>query len=604
MPPGEDRGENRGNNAARCASLRPVTHEYTLLVNGTILPGSDAARGSHAAPGPHAAPAQAIAWAHDTILALGTTDEVDAVSRGDSTRVDLHGTFVVPLGDEVLEPGAPANLRLLDRDPRLPGSAARTLAIVRAGHVTQGSLRARRPVMLVGCTSDAGKSFLAAALCRIYADRGLRVAPFKAQNMSNNAAVTPDGAEIGRAQHLQATAARVTPEARHNPILLKPSSDTGSQVIVMGRFDAEMTATPWMGRSSRLWPVVADALASLLAEHELLVIEGAGSPAEVNLRASDIVNMRVALAANADVYIVADIDRGGAFAHLLGTWLCLAPDEQALVRGFVLNKFRGDPALLGNAMDWLEERTGVPTVAIVPMIRHHLPEEDAFHHRGSPVPGDVNLALVLYPYASNLDEWDPLVHEPGVTVTPILERRDLRGFDAILLPGSKNTAASLRYLRKIGLADELHDAAAAGRPIVGACGGLQLLGTRIEDPHGLEGGGIDGLGLLDVTTVLAADKTARETTVRWSGGALHGFEIHHGTTTAGPDAAEHLPDGLGWQQGNVRGVYVHGLFGNTAYRQAFLDGLGWHGTARDWAAHLDAELDRVARAVSDAWPGL
>jgi len=565
-----------------------VTHEYTLLVNAVVLPGDDAP------------PCAALAWAEDTILALGTSGEIDAVSRGDSARFDVRGAFVVPAGAS-LEPGASASFDLLDRDPRVPGATPRSLTAVRDGRVTTGSLRARRPIMLMGCTSDAGKSFLTAALCRVYADRGLRVAPFKAQNMSNNAAVTRDGAEIGRAQHLQALAARVTPEARHNPILLKPSADTMSQVIVMGRFDAEMTAAPWMGRSHRLWPVVEEALASLLADHELLVIEGAGSPAEINLRASDIVNMRVALAANADVYLVADIDRGGAFAHLLGTWMCLAHEEQALVKGFVLNKFRGDPALLGNAMDWLQERTGVPTVAIVPMIRHHLPEEDAFHHRAAPAPGDVNLALVLYPYASNLDEWDPLLFEPGVTVMPIRERGPLGGFDAVLLPGSKNTAASLRYLRSSGLADEIAAAASAGRPIVGVCGGLQLLGRRIGDPLGLEGGDVDGLGLLDVATTLDGDKTTRETTIPWGGGVLHGYEIHHGRTEAGPEASEHLPGGLGWDQGAVRGVYVHGLFDNTAYRQSFLDGLGWRGTARDWAAHLDAEIDRVAAAVSAAW---
>lgn len=456
--------------------------------------------------------------------------------------------------------------------------------------------------MVMGCTSDAGKSFLVAALCRAYANRGLHVAPFKAQNMSNNAAVTPDGAEIGRAQYLQALAARVTPEARHNPVLLKPSADTFSQVVVMGRFDPAMTAEPWMDRGPRLWPVVRDALNSLIADSDLVVIEGAGSPAEVNLRATDIVNMRVALECGADVYLVADIDRGGAFAHLLGTWMCLEPVERALIRGFVLNKFRGDPALLGNAMDWLEEQTGVPTVAIVPMLRHHLPEEDAFHHAAVPVAGDVNIGLVLYPYASNFDEFDPLLHEPGVTIVPVREEGPLDGFDALVLPGSKNTAASLRYLRGSGLGGELGRAASAGIPIVGVCGGMQLLGRRIEDPHGLEGGDLDGLGLLDVTTTLAADKTTRQVEVPWGGGSLLGYEIHHGRTTAGPLAREHLPGGLGWEQGAVRGVYVHGLFENTAYRQAFLDGLGWHGVAREWRAHLDAELDAVAAAVTEAWP--
>jgi adenosylcobyric acid synthase len=455
--------------------------------------------------------------------------------------------------------------------------------------------------MLMGCTSDAGKSFLTAALCRIFANRGLCVVPFKAQNMSNNAAVTPDGAEIGRAQYLQALAARVAPQARLNPILLKPSADTFSQVIVMGRYDPVMTAEPWMDRGPKLWPVVRDALHSLLDDYDLVVIEGAGSPAEVNLRATDIVNMRVALECAADVYLIADIDRGGAFAHLLGTWMCLEPAERALIKGFVLNKFRGDPALLGNAMDWLQERTGVPTVAIVPMLRHHLPEEDAFHHTAAPVVGDINLGLLLYPYASNLDEFDPLIHEPGVTVTPIRERGPLDAFDAILLPGSKNTAESLRYLLRSGLADEVRCAAERGTPLVGVCGGMQMLGQRIEDPHGLEGGDLDGLGLLDVTTTLVGDKTTRETEVTWNGERLHGYEIHHGQTRAGPLAHVHLSDGLGWEQANVRGVYVHGLFENTAYRQALLKSLGWQGQARDWRAHLDAELDRVAAAVSVAW---
>jgi adenosylcobyric acid synthase len=455
--------------------------------------------------------------------------------------------------------------------------------------------------MLMGCTSDAGKSFLTAALCRIFADRGIRVAPFKAQNMSNNAAVTPDGGEIGRAQYLQALAARTVPQVRFNPILLKPSADTFSQVIVMGRYDAAMTAYPWTERGTRLWPIVCDALHSLLADYELVVIEGAGSPAEVNLRLSDIVNMRVARECAADVYLIADIDRGGAFAHLLGTWMCLEPEEQALLKGFVLNKFRGDPALLGNAREWLQARTGIPTVAIVPMLRHHLPEEDAFHHRATLVAGDLNLALVLYPYASNLDEFDPLIYEPGVTVTPIRERAPLTDFAAVLLPGSKNTAESLRYLAHSGLADELRRAAETGISLVGVCGGMQILGRRIDDPHALEGGDLDGLGLLDVRTTLAADKTTRQVEVTWNGEHLRGYEIHHGRTEAGPLAQAHLPDGLGWEQANVCGLYMHGLFENTSYRQAFLERLGWQGQARDWHLHLDAELERVAAAVRAAW---
>ncbi|RIK42942.1 MAG: cobyric acid synthase [Chloroflexi bacterium] len=453
--------------------------------------------------------------------------------------------------------------------------------------------------MIMGCTSDAGKSFLVAALCRYFANQGVRVAPFKAQNMSNNAAVTPDGLEIGRAQYLQALAARVTPEVRMNPILLKPSADTYSQVIVLGRFDPAISALPWLERKTHLWPAVRESLHSLLADFDQVVIEGAGSPAEVNLRQSDLVNMRVALECQADVYLVADIDRGGAFAHLLGTWMCLEPEEQALVKGFVLNKFRGDPALLGNAMDWLQARTGVPTVALVPMIRHTLPEEDAFHHTAEPVAGRINIALLLYPYASNLDEFDPLIYTPGVNVVPVRARQSLAGYDAIILPGSKNTAQSLRYLRQERLDQEIRRAAAAGRPILGVCGGMQLLGNRLLDPGGLESGNIDGLGLLDLTTTLAPRKITRQRTVVWGDESLSGYEIHHGRTTPGNRVESHLPEGLGWRQGNVYGVYLHGLLENAAYRQWFLAQLGWQGETEDWAAVVESELNRIARLVEE-----
>src|SRR6266567_5955240 len=267
---------------------------------------------------------------------------------------------------------------------------------VRRGSYCRYSMRDKHvtnPIMSMGCSSDAGKSFIVTALCRHLANRGVRVAPFKAQNMSNNAAVTPDGAEIGRAQYLQALAARITPQTRMNPVLLKPSADTESQVIVMGRVDPAISAMPWLERPPRLWPIVREALYSLMRDYEQVIIEGGGSPAEINLRTSDIVNMRVARECQADVYLVADIDRGGAFAHLLGTWHCLEPEEQALVKGFIVNKFRGDPALLGNALDWLHERTGIPVVALIPMVRHALPEEDTLHHHASPEPQQINVAL-------------------------------------------------------------------------------------------------------------------------------------------------------------------------------------------------------------------
>lgn len=457
----------------------------------------------------------------------------------------------------------------------------------------------KKPVMIMGCTSDAGKSFLATALCRHFSNQGISVAPFKAQNMSNNAAVTSEGLEMGRAQYLQALAARTAPQARMNPVLLKPSADTYSQVIVMGRYDPAITALPWNGRKERLWPIVCDALRGLLADYEQVVIEGAGSPAEINLRQGDIVNMSIARECDADVYLASDIDRGGSFAHLLGTWTCLEQEEQALVKGFVLNRFRGDPALLGNAMEWLQDRTGVPTVAIVPLIPHALPEEDTLHHRAQPIVGHVNIALIAYPYASNLDEFDPLIYERGVSVVPIRDYERLDAYDAILLPGSKNTAASLRSLRENGLAVEVAHSAERGTPIVGVCGGMQLLGHRIHDPNHLEAGDIEGLGLLDVTTTLELDKTTRQRQVLWvHGGTVEGYEIHHGRTRTGPRVQAHLEEGLGWEQGNIRGVYLHGLFENTGYRDSFLRSLGWQGRAEDWRARIDSEIDRVATLIA------
>jgi len=458
--------------------------------------------------------------------------------------------------------------------------------------------------MILGCTSDAGKSFLVATLCRHFSNRGLRVAPFKAQNMSNNAAVTREGLEIGRAQYFQAMAARAEPEVRMNPVLLKPSADTCSQVVVMGRPAPEIGAIPWMERRARLWPIVTEALHGLIASFDQVVIEGAGSPAEINLRKGDIVNMAVALECEADVYIAVDIDLGGAFAHLLGTWHCLADEERALVRGFVLNKFRGDQALLGNAMEWLQKQTGIPTAAIVPMIPNTLPEEDTLHHRARPGRRKVNIALIAYPYASNLDEFDALINEAGVRVVPLREPESLEEYHAIILPGSKNTAESLRYLRGKGLGAEIVRAARGGTAVFGVCGGMQMLGRQILDPAGLEGGDIAGLGLLDLSTTLEAEKTTRQRETRWVEGGrvgeVSGYEIHHGRTEAGPAARVHLEENLGWRQENVCGVYLHGLMEDTAYRQDFLSRLGWKGKARDWKARLDAEIERVTRKVEES----
>ena len=462
---------------------------------------------------------------------------------------------------------------------------------------------AKQAIMVLGCSSDAGKSFLAAALCRWFARRGERVAPFKAQNMSNNAGVCADGSEIGRAQFLQALAAGIAPEARMNPILLKPEADTRSQVVVMGRHDPALTATPWLERRERLWPVVSGALVSLLGEFERVVLEGAGSPAEPNLMKYDLVNLAVARHARAACYLVADVDRGGAFAHLLGTWQAMEEPDRRLLRGFVLNKFRGDPALLLDAREWLQSRTGVPTVAVVPFRRHLLPEEDSFFHRPRPAKDATRVALVLYPYASNLDEFDPLIAEQGVQIVPVERPEELEDVAAVLLPGSKNTVASLMHLRRTGLAFRITSLAKAGVQILGICGGLQILGRSIRDPHRIEGPDAEGLGLLDVDTTFTAGKTTRRTRVLSSDcGWLDGYEIHLGQTVAGTHVEMHLAGGSGYRQGNVAGVYLHGLFENSAYRLHFLRSLGWSGTTTEWSLRVRADLDRAADLIDEsAW---
>ncbi len=446
-----------------------------------------------------------------------------------------------------------------------------------------------RCVMVLGTTSGAGKSWLATALCRWYARQGLKVAPFKAQNMSNNARVVaaPGGAlgEIGSAQYFQALAARCTPDVRMNPVLLKPERDTHSQVVLMGRVDEELTRAPWRGRSERVWPAVAAALDALRAQNDVVVIEGAGSPAEINLKSSDIVNMRVALHADARCLLVTDIDRGGAFAHLYGTWALLEESERALLAGFVLNKFRGDAALLAPGPQQLRQMTGVPTVATLPMWwRHGLPEEDGVFDDRVSASGAVRLtvAVVACPRISNLDEFQPLKNVPGVRLRWVRTPAEAMGADWIVLPGSKHTSGDLAWLRAQGLDRAIAAHAQAGGMVLGICGGLQMLGEALIDTHGIDGNA-PGLGLLPLVTRFAQDKTVRHARSRlgevrgnWSalqGVTIEGYEIHHGHTVQHPGmGAAHavLPDGLGWQnaQGNVLGLYLHGMFENAAVLHA------------------------------------
>ena len=464
-------------------------------------------------------------------------------------------------------------------------------------------------VMVLGTTSGAGKSWLTTALCRWYVRQGLKVAPFKAQNMSNNARVVAGG-EIGSAQYFQALAARAEPHVRMNPLLLKPEADTRSQVVLMGQVNAELSRMAWRGRSASVWPVVAQALDELRAENDVVVIEGAGSPAEINLHASDIVNMRVALHAQARCLLVTDIDRGGAFAHLYGTWALLPPQERALIHGFVLNKFRGDASLLAPAPQLLQDMTGVPTVATLPMWwQHGLPEEDGVFDDRSRSAGVVQrtVAVIAYPRISNLDEFQPLKNVPGVRLvwarTPADLPQDGAAADWIVLPGSKHTSADLAWLRAQGLDAAVAAHAARGGAVLGVCGGLQMLGEALIDTHGIDGNA-PGLGLLPLVTVFDVDKTVRRTrtqfgqlTGAWaalSGVAVQGYEIHHGQTAqhpamaaAGNVAHAVLDNGLGWQNaaGNVLGCYLHGLFEDPAVLHALF------GTA---APTLDSVFDGLA----------
>lgn len=497
-----------------------------------------------------------------------------------------------------------------------------------------------RTLMIQGTASGVGKSLLVAALCRVFARRGLSVAPFKAQNMSNNAAVLPGGGEIGRAQALQARAAGVQPEARMNPILIKPLGAKRSEVIVLGRRDEESTAAPWRARKPRLRPVVLEALEELRTGRDLVIVEGAGSPAEINLRPGDLVNMGLARAAGVPVLLAADIDRGGAFAALYGTWALLEPADRRHVRGFVLNRFRGDPDLLAPAPRILEGRTGISTLGVVPYVPHLLPEEDAAvlepgrrDRQATEEPhcrSRIRIAAIHLPHLSNFDDLDPLAAEPGVEVEWVRSPGELNDADAIVLPGSRNTGADLRWLREQGLADATREAAARGLPIAGICGGYQMLGHELADPDSVEAGGTEkGLGLLGVRTRLLPGKSTRRTHARIRRGPhlframedqeLSGYEIHHGETvpiTGVQNApgdeevevewlgAEESP--LGRARGTIWGSYLHGIFANDEFRAFWLRSLGLRpgvpngAAAASWDARLEEEIDRVADAVERA----
>ena len=432
---------------------------------------------------------------------------------------------------------------------------------------------------MAGTTSDAGKSALVAGICRHLARRGVAVAPFKAQNMSNNSVVTPDGGEIGRAQAMQARACGLEPSVAFNPVLLKPGSDRSSQVVLLGRADGTVSARSYQQRKAALLDLVTDTLAGLRARFEVVVCEGAGSPAEINLRASDIANMGLARAADLPVLVVGDIDRGGVLAHLFGTLAVLEAADQARIAGFVINKFRGDPGLLAPGLDQLAARTGRPTLGVLPWSDElWLDAEDSLSAvadgvLGRPAPPRgahwLRVGVIRFPRISNATDAEALAGEPGVAVRYVTDPSRLADTDLVLLPGSKATVSDLAWLRRTGLADAVVAHARAGRPVLGVCGGYQMLGRRIRDPHRVEGGDADGLGLLDVEIEFVAEKhLATPTGTAW-GRPVRGYEIHHGRVVRSAEAPL-IDPAEGADAGPVLGTHWHGLLENDAFRRALL----------------------------------
>lgn len=488
-----------------------------------------------------------------------------------------------------------------------------------------------KTLMIQGTSSSAGKSLLVAALCRVFARRGLRVVPFKAQNMSNNAAVCADGSEIGRSQALQAMAAAVAPHPDMNPILLKPEGDNRSQVIVNGRPLQAVSARDYYARKEQFWSVVTGALDRLREQNDLVIIEGAGSPAELNLADVEIVNMAVARYCAAPVLLIGDIERGGVFAQLLGTLWLLPPEQRALIKGLVVNKFRGDLRLFDRGVELLESRGNVPVLGVLPWIeRLRLPEEDAatlMHGAANPLEqprvdeSAVDVAVIHLPHLSNFDDFDPLAGEPGVRLRYVRGTDQLGEPDVVVLPGTKNTLGDLNWLRMTGLAARIKTLAGLGTNVIGICGGYQMLGHMLHNPNRLENDwdSAAGLGLLEVETTFLIDKRTYQVEFELIDDAIApgtlnqtmtGYEIHTGHTEtnspwlqhvdAGNDSATATLDGARSEDGCIWGCYVHGLFHNDAFRWAWLRSLGVAISATEATVAkntIDISLDRLADAV-------
>ncbi|MEQ1615400.1 MAG: cobyric acid synthase [Hyphomicrobiaceae bacterium] len=460
--------------------------------------------------------------------------------------------------------------------------------------------------MIQGTGSNVGKSMLVAGLARAAYRRGLRVAPFKPQNMSNNAAVTVDGGEIGRAQALQARASGLEPHTDMNPVLLKPESDVGSQVIVQGRRVATVKAREYAALKPSLMKPVLESFARLKARYDLVLVEGAGSPAEVNLRAADIANMGFARAADVPVVLAGDIDRGGVIAQLVGTHAILDPADAAMIRGFIVNKFRGDATLFDDGYRLIAERTGWRGFGVVPYFARagELPAEDALDLTGKRRSGRTRVVCLALSRIANFDDLDPLKLEPEVDLVMVGPGDAIPGDAAlVIIPGSKSTCGDLAFLRQHGWDIDISAHRRRGGHILGICGGYQMLGTRVADPLGIEGpaGETPGLGLLDVTTEMSADKRlSRVTAVHAASGlAVDGYEIHIGRTT-GQDGKRPfafvggMPEGAMSADGRVMGSYLHGLFTSDAFRHAFLQRIGIAASGQIYGHRIDETLNALA----------
>src|SRR3990172_7759016 len=489
-----------------------------------------------------------------------------------------------------------------------------------------------KAIMVQGTGSHVGKSIITAGLCRIFKNMGFRVAPFKAQNMALNSAVAKEGGEIGRAQAIQAEACGIEPSVHMNSVFLKPNSDMGSQVIIHGKVVGNMKAREYYAFKNKAWEAVCESYERLATEYEVIVIEGAGSPAEVNLKENDIVNMKVAEMANAPVLLVSDIDRGGVFASLIGTMELLTPSEREMVCGFIINKFRGDKTLLEPGLEFIEKRTGIPVLGVIPHIKDMgIGEEDSVGLEKTNPPrsplnlrGDergVNIGVIRLPHISNYTDFDSLQREPDVQLSYIQRTKEVDGLDLVIIPGSKNTIDDLRFLKGSGVEEAIKMHFRDGGYVVGICGGYQILGLKVSDPYGVETEGVteEGLGLLPVETTLLKDKVTAnvEAVSHPSSLILHpsvrGYEIHMGETTLSGDVKPvfvinkrngndvEIPDGAITIDGRCWGTYIHGIFDNDGFRSHFLNSIrrdkGLDVLGR--AAKKDDGFDRLADVLKE-----